>query len=346
MKRRPATAAAAGAPPSHAPGHAPDHAIDRAIDWAVRLESGTATDAERGACAAWRAAHPAHETAWQQVQQIEQAFRRLPAGQGTLALDALQSAQRLQGDGRRRALKLLGTAAIGTVLAALAARLLPWQQRARYAAAVGDRRSVMLADGTRLQLNTDSEAEVVFSPLRRLIVLRHGELFVDTGRDADAVAGRRPFWVETAQARLEAIGTRFGVRRSAGETRLYVVEGSVAIHADDDGAPVLARAGDTFLIPDQAAAPVRLRDLTFTPEAWTGGALVAKQMRLDAFVAELARYRGMPLRCDAGAGALRVSGVFQLDGPDPVGRALEVLAATLPLRVVQQPGATLLVARH
>jgi len=325
--------------------------LDRAIAWAVRLESGSATDAERAACAAWRAAAPQHEQAWQQVQAVEQAFRDVPADQGPLALNVLQAAKGLQSQGRRRAARLLGLGAMGALTAVLAARLAPpWKEQQAYATAIGERRSALLPDGTGLQLDTGTEAQAIFTPLRRLVVLRRGEIFIHTGPDADALAGRRPFWVETAEARLEALGTRFGVRQGEGETRVYVTEGRVAVHARSGSAqPVIAGPGDSFVIRSSAtgAAPGRTPSQGLAPGTWTEGVLVAKQMRLDAFVAELARYSPAPLACDPAVAALRVSGVFQLNGPDPAGQALQALQAltrTLPVRVVQRGNGTIAVA--
>ncbi|KAG0759335.1 hypothetical protein G6F57_017955 [Rhizopus arrhizus] len=53
-------------------------------------------------------------------------------------------------------------------------------------------------------------------------------------------------------------------------------------------------------------------------------------MRLDAFVAELARYRSGLLRCDPAVADLRVSGVFSLRDTD---RALDNLTRGLPVTV-------------
>lgn len=321
----------------------PQEVLDQAIAWAVRLGSGSAGDAERAACEAWRAAHPAHEAAWQQVQSVEETFRQVPPETASLAHGALQSAERDRG--RRRTIGLLGVAAMAGLLGSWLWREAPWLQRSTYVAAIGERRRVMLADGTELSLNTGTEAEVLFSPLRRLVLLRRGEIFVRTGDDAASLVGRRSFWVHAAQVRFEAVGTRFGVREADGETRLSMSEGQVAIHAG--AAPVqLAQAGERFAVRAQGGAPERIADSGLDPDAWADGALVARQMRLDAFVAELARYHGTPLLCDANAASLRVSGVFQLNGPDPVGRALEALVRTLPVRLEQGSGGTLTISRR
>lgn len=328
--------------------------LDQAIAWAVRLGSGSADRKAHDECDAWRAAHPTHEQAWQQVQAVEDAFRQVPRMSdtgGALAHGALQAATRMRAQqGRRRALGaigVMGLAATGGVIGLFVWREQPWEQRTNYATAVGERKRVTLSDGTELNLNTGSEVQVIFSPRRRRIVLNRGELFVRTGADSGALLGHRAFWVETPHARFEALGTRFGVREQDGQTRLSMTEGRVAIHtAGDDAQPVVAQAGDGYIVRGDAARPQRIVDRSFEPDAWTDGALVARQMRLDAFVAELARYHGTPLLCDADVASLRVSGVFQLSGPDPVGRALEALVRTLPVRLERGTGGALTVARR
>jgi transmembrane sensor len=343
--------------PSSSPPCAPD-LLEQAITWAVRLGSGSAEATTIAACDAWRAAHPANEHAWQQVQAVEDAFRQVPAmgvagnPGGTLAHAALRAATRSRAQqGRRRALGALaamGFATTGGLLGLFLWRETPWVQHADFATAVGERRRVQLADGTELDLNTGSEVQVVFSPRQRRIVLRRGELFVRTGADSGAMLGRRAFWVESTHARFEALGTRFGVRLREGQTQLSMIEGQVAIHAGEHrtASQVVAQAGESYIMRGGAAPPQRIVDRSFEPDAWTQGALVARQMRLDAFIAELARYHGAPLLCDANVGSMRVSGVFQLDGPDPVGRALEALVRTLPVRLQRGTGGALTVERR
>ncbi|HKX96151.1 MAG TPA: DUF4880 domain-containing protein [Methylibium sp.] len=345
-----------GDEPTRAPADAP---LDRAIAWAVRLASGSATEAERQACERWRRSDPAHEQAWQQVQAVEQDFQRLPATVPGLAFDTLQGADRARrrASGRRRALQLLGVGTLTSLTAGLGGALSPWLQstpwleRGHYATAPGERRRERLADGSLLHINTGSEVEQRYSPLRRVIALRVGEVLIDTGRDADSLTGRRPFWLETGEARLEALGTNFRVRRIAdaghgvGETVVQVNEGRVTVHAPAGAPMAIAAPGDTLRIRAGAERVERVADTGLDAAAWLDGVLVARRLRLDAFVAELARYRRQPLRCDPAVADWRVSGVFRLDGPDPVGRALAVLARTLPVRTRSlEGGGQLLVA--
>lgn len=333
--------ASAGPP---APQPQLEQAVDDAIAWAVRLASGMATDADRAACEAWRRSHALHDMAWQQVQAIETQFT-LPASQGRLAHGALQAVGPRPARGRRQALqRLLGLGAITAVLGTLAWRFAPPREQLALATAAGQRRSTRLVDGSLLHLAPGTEAQVDFTLLRRVLRLARGEIFIDTGKDPDALAGRRPLWVQTPLARFEALGTRFGVRHEDGTTRLYVTEGRVAIHPQSGAPLVIAGPGDTYVLHGPQAAAQRQPDEGTVPDAWTDGVLVARRMRLDAFVAELSRQGGRAVECTAEVAALRVSGVFQLDGADPVGRALAAIARTLPVRV-QERGDGLLLAR-
>lgn len=337
-------ATAASADATAAPGNQAERTLEQAVAWAVRLASGTAAAHERAACEQWRRAHASHEQAWQQVQTVEQAFQgAAAAGDPHMAHGLLQAAdrQRRQGKARRRAVGLLGWCALTLGLGSFATRWVAsaaWLQGGQYATLPGERRTVAMADGGSLAINSGSEVELRFSPLRRLVILRRGEVFIRTGADADSLTGRRAFWVDTPAARLEALGTRFGVRLLDAATdsatiRLQVTEGRVAVHPTSGAPMVIAKPGDNLLITADTAAPRRVALADQDATAWTEGVLVARQMRLDLFVAELSRHRSAPLRCAPSAAALRVSGVFQLDGPDPVERALQVLARALPVRV-------------
>lgn len=304
----------------------PDNLLDQAIGWLVRIESNGANPQLLEACQRWREADALHELAWQALHKSDATFQGLAALPGSVALDTLQGLQ----DGRhsrRHALKLLGVGLLASGMAGWSLRdsaLLPWG--ADYATAVGERRQFLLDDGTRLHLNTASAVDVQFTAQRRLIVLRSGEIFIDTGKDSAAPGGRRSFWVSTRHAQLQAIGTAFAVRDEAHGTRLRVEDGVVAI--EGKGEPVRVGAGEEYLI--DANGSQRVEASPRNASAWARGQLVAKRMQLRDLSAELARYRHGWLRCDPAIAHLEVSGVFQLDDID---QALSALSDSLPVRV-------------
>lgn len=314
------------------------------IAWLVKLNSGMASAEETQGFLNWRAQHPSHEAAWQRLHAVEQTLAELPSQSKRIAANTLalaSSTRQIRGK-RGSTFKLLGIATITIVTSALFAnQYAPGQQVAHYSTRVGQRDSVTLVDGTRLMLNTNSTVDVKLSLFKREIVLQGGEIYIATGQDSHSIIGRRPFWVNTGQAKLEAIGTRFAVNQRATSTRLHVAQGSVAMHVGQY-APVLAYADDTYTMPD-AMSPIKnsaaSHGMSMDPMAWVEGVLVAKQMRLDEFVAELSRYQDLPLVCEVNVGDLSVSGVFQLNGADPVEHALKAISRTLPVRIVRQDNA-------
>jgi ferric-dicitrate binding protein FerR (iron transport regulator) len=318
----------------------PDAVLDQAISWLVRMQSGSADDQAREACLRWRQADPLHEAAWQALETSGSVFQSLPGSSSAIALDTLERLH-TKTVGRRNALKLLGVGLLVSGAGALALRQgAPISWRADYATAVGERRQITLSDGTRLLLNTASAVDIHFSAERRLIALRQGEVFVTTGPDAAAGSVARSLWVESRHARLQAIGTAFGVREDRNSTRLRVEQGVVAIHERHQ--TVRVAVGEEYLIDLEGSR--RIETSSMNASAWTQGQLVARRMRLEQLVQEFARYRRDWLSCDPEIAALEISGVFQLDDID---QAISALSAALPVRTERlAPFWTRIVARR
>lgn len=316
------------------PGGTIDPAIvQQAVAWLVRLQSGRTDQRARSGCHAWRRADAEHERAWQRIQVLDGELRgnvaRLPAAAKGCAVQALTAAdQRAE---RRRALKGLSLALAAAPAAWLASEQAPWPGLlADHATAVGERRAVTLADGSVLWLNTDSAVRIRFDGEQRLIVLARGEVHITSGKDAQAPR-HRPLRVRSRHALFEALGTRFIVHEGTVATRLVVEAGAVAMrpgHAPAEGATEIARAGEAYIVDRDRATPAAAPD--HERAAWIDGLLVADDMRLREFLAELARHRRGPLSCDAAVAGLRLSGVYRLDDTD---KLLALLQRVLPVRV-------------
>lgn len=307
------------------------------ISWSVKLSSGRATESDYEQFKLWRAADPANEAAWQKLQALEANVMAMPTSAKSVVVETLDAAAKARSTrlGRRKTVKMLSLGILGiTTSAYLLNNIGPWNFVASYDTKIGKKIRMQLADGTKLLLNTNTKIEVHYSLLKREILLNAGEIYIETGQDSSFPIGRRPFLVQTAHAGLKAIGTRFAVEQDTSRTRLHVSEGTVAIHTSDE--PVYVYANETYAIFDDRPNPVKTLDATFDPIAWVDGVLVAREMRLDAFVTELTRYESILITCDKSVADLTVSGVFQLNRPDPVDHALMALVKTLPVRLVQQ----------
>lgn len=307
---------------SVASGEAPlDRNVAReAARWLMRLGSGQATSADIRACDQWRADNSEHERAWQRAQALSRAFELIPAevGMATLGRPATQS--------RRAALKTLVALLIGAPVAWstwTAPPVVRW--RADYRTAAGEQREVILADGSRVLLNTATALDEAWSNAEHELRLRDGEIYVQA-----SPASYPALRVATPQGAIYADSSaHFAVRLNAQQCLVIVAAGDVRV------LPAQAEIRGVRLTAAQQAAfdattvyPWEPADLQ-GPD-WLRGTLHADSMRLDTFAAELARYRPGIVRCDPAVADLRISGIFQLNNTDGV---LQALPALLPVQV-------------
>ncbi|AKS05391.1 FecR domain-containing protein [Pseudomonas trivialis] len=282
--------------------------VDQAIQWMITLRFNVADDASTAAFERWLHTSAEHQQVWQRVATMNEDFSQLPAQVGRHALRGAR--QRIS---RREGLKLLGLVAGAAGLTWLGRDYTPLPGlMADYRTATGERRWITLNDGSRIQLNSASAVDTAFTTERRLVHLRQGEMLVNTGAD------NRPFWVQTRDGYVRALGTRFLVREEAQGTLLAVQQGAVAVFADSQAASArqVLKPGESVLFNRSGIRPAVANGLD--PWAWSDGVISAHNMRLDDFLAELGRYRNGLVRCSEAVAGLRVSGTYQLDDTDQV----------------------------
>ncbi|TDF79061.1 DUF4880 domain-containing protein [Pseudomonas sp. H9] len=302
--------------------------MQQAAQWYARLRAGNADHAAlRQHWQQWLDQHDSHRTAWAFVERISQRFEPLQS-QADASVQALQRA-RHKLHTRRRTLGTLSLLCGGVLLgwAGWRNQLLPQRLLALGSdvrTGVGEIHARQLADGTRIWLNGDSALNVDYqSGLRRLQLLA-GEVLIETATDS------RPFVIDSAQGRMQALGTRFSVLQREQETRLNVFDGAVRIEPFGGGVRTIVPAGRQIDFDRQGSGS--LIDADSSRQAWSQGRLLANDISLAAFAEELQRYQPGYLSVSAGAGALRVVGNFPAS--DPV-RTLSMLEGALPIRVSQ-----------
>lgn len=315
------TAHSIAAPARHAGDSVTPAAAKAAAQWLMRLHAGDMSDADHQACARWRASHPDHEFAWQRAEQISRKFGLVPAALGAPTLR--QAAQ----NNRRATLKALTLMIAAGPLTWVAWRNTPWQEwTAQQRTATGEQRQITLIDGTRLTLNTGTAVDIAFDGQTRRLILRSGEILIQTAPDPQTPA--RPFIVEDNHGSLRALGTRFVVRQHEQSSSVAVLQGAVEVTPRANAAARYIVGTDQQSTFNQHHGD-GLQPLTPHADAWSGGTLYVERMRLGEFVAEVARYRPGILRCDPAVAQLQVAGVFQLRDTDAI---LTALVESLPLR--------------
>lgn len=301
----------------------PASIVDEAAHWITRLGASDFSVADQAALERWRQQSAEHERMWQRAQALKQQFDAIPKGLGMSTLGR----PRPPASTRRHVLRTAALALFAPTLGWLAYRNLPWGLwNAEFRTAKGESRSIQLADGSQVVLNTGTSVNAVFTGESRLLRQYAGEILVETSPSAGQAAP--PFIVRTDDGQMQALGTRFVVRKHERHTELSVLQGAVRITPDESTDTVVVRAGETTRFDRQLIRPVS----AIAPEApsWTQGILYANDMRLADFLQELARYREGVLQCDPNAADLRVSGAFQVQDTDSV---LELLTQSLPVKL-------------
>ncbi|MGE8498336.1 MAG: FecR domain-containing protein [Pseudomonas sp.] len=296
-------------------------AVEQAIDWLVRLRFNHSDDATREAFEQWLELRPENAQAWLRVTSLGDEFSALPPG---LAHSTLKVARHRIS--RRQSLKLLGTCLAAGGIAWVGREQVPVASlMADYRSGTGERRDVQLEDGTRVRLNSNSAFDVSFGADRRVVELRGGDLLIEPGDDT-GYGVPRPFWVRTRNGDLLAHSKRFMVREEDGKTLLAVDQGYLSVLGSNP--PLGIQGGQQAQLLAGTLQPDTPTGLD--PWGWTDGVISARDMRLDAFLAELARHRPGLLICRDDVMHLRVSGTYQLADTDQV---LSLLSLTLPVRL-------------
>ncbi len=193
----------------------------------------------------------------------------------------------------------------------------------RYATRTGEQRKFMLADGSRVILDTDTAMTVKFVDSARRVSLDHGQAFFTVAHDP-----ARPFTVDAGGTRVLATGTQFDVHRNGDMVDVTLVEGSVRVSADDRPVARLS-AGQALTLNGGRVSPIKAID-TVPATAWTRGRIVLDGMTLQDAITAVNRYVDTPVRLDAtGYAEARISGT--VDTGDARSFAAAV-TAVLPLK--------------
>lgn len=192
----------------------------------------------------------------------------------------------------------------------------------RFATAVGARRLLALADGSRVELNTATIVRTGVTPARRDVWLDRGEAYFEVAHDSG-----RPFVVHAGPRTITVLGTKFSVRRDGDRVSVSVVEGRVRIEpagagggersATIAGGDVAIAQGPSTLVTANSAERVE------SGLAWRQGVLTFDQATLAEAAAEFNRYnRRQIVIGDPETAAIRIGGTFDADNIDAFVRLL------------------------
>ncbi len=170
-----------------------------------------------------------------------------------------------------------------------------------YETAIGEQSSVVLADGSRFVLNTNSQLRVRYTPHQRILSLVRGEVHVEVAGDAS-----RPLSVVAGNNIVQAVGTAFDVKiTSENSIQVVVTEGKVFIGLRPTPSNPLAEPSTPVLPPTSLTVSqgeeIELGSLdakveSVSPEdievrlSWREGNLIFRGETLESAMDEIGRY--------------------------------------------------------
>jgi len=207
-----------------------------------------------------------------------------------------------------------------------------------YETRVGAHKVLHLADGSEVELNTDTVLRVAMSGNSRRIWLDRGEAYFRVAHDPT-----RAFVVDMGSRSVTALGTAFAVRRDTQDIQVSLFEGRVRFNAKDEAArmPIDLVPGDTVTATDSAVTLSRKskHDLD-TSVSWRRGVLVFNHTPLSEAARELNRYNTEKIVIgDAATARTTIGGTFEATNAAGFAR---VAHAVLGLRVEYLSGETVI----
>lgn len=307
---------------------------DQAAHWAVRLRAGLLAPADRSALAAWLEQDAGN-------QALLDGYRRLYMRIGDTLPDLVE-AGRIPDVPKPRVAPMVVFRRLASglaVAAALALAAIWWTNRPQHLdTQFAQRQSIVLKDGSQLDLNARTSLAVRLRSDGRYIRLEEGEAFFSVTKNP-----ARPFFVETSAGTIRVTGTRFNVRNEAGKVDVTVLEGSVAVTPQADEPRFLSPQDQMTLeggkVSNRKLSVAATQDVI----AWREGRIVFDSEPLARAVAQFAHYHGREIAVAPNVGALELGGVFRLDDLD---QFLTDVAVSLPVQVLRSPdGPIRIVAR-
>ena len=206
-----------------------------------------------------------------------------------------------------------------------------------YATAIGKQTTIALADGSSVELNTNSQIKVDFNPQERAVYLLQGEAYFVVEKNP-----RKPFRVYAGKGRAQAIGTAFSVYLVKDNVDIVVTEGEVALavvgagqgHASEpletnDGhslstiGVLKAGEGATLLLAEQdrnvyhqtknqLLRPIPPKLLEQRHD-WRSGLISFRGESLEYVLAEISRYTKLSIEIsDPELKSIRIGGQFRI----------------------------------
>ncbi|SES70122.1 FecR family protein [Nitrosomonas marina] len=274
---------------------------EEAAAWFLRMQQSNRSDSEQQALEAWLSQSEAHRAEYQQYVRLWHN------------LDHLEPKPR----------KKLRATVAGILVLLLIFGTFQWIFHIEevIVTAVGEHERIVLADGTTIDINTNTKLRLALFGFTRTVTIEHGEVLFKTGSER-----LRAFTVNAGSGVIRHIGTEFNVFTEDGETTVAVLEGAVEISLEDqDNAKAIVNSGQQLSYSGQGLSDISRAD-SETATAWRKNRLIFRDTPLNEVVRQINRYHTRPVKLgEPQLHGHKVSGEFNTTDRDGLIIALKTL---------------------
>lgn len=311
--------------------------------WFARLLAPDCASAERTAFERWRVADPDHAAAYARVERLmgRVAELRNDPAIGHATREAVRARPKWQSWSRVAGFALAASIVLVLVGFAIFRASHQMPPAVRYATAVGEQRSIRLADGSTIRLDTDTQIDVRYGPGERQVGLLHGRAQYNVAHNT-----ARPFVVVTLGGTVTAVGTEFQTGIWNGTVVVTLLRGKVIVADDTSAHPhrTVLTPGEQLVYNASGTLWNKTRADVEVASDWTQGKLVFRGEPLRDLVREVNRYSSAKLRiADPSITNLRISGTFKADDQESL---LLALGGIWSIHATPQPDGEILLTRE
>ncbi|ENV07498.1 hypothetical protein F966_03355 [Acinetobacter higginsii] len=308
--------------------------LKEAAEWIVLIQASALTEAQQVKFEAWKNQSEAHQTAWLKAEYLLSSFEYFPENGHEIIKKGNQAAQFQW----RKHLVVACIACLGSIIAWNSDYKYLWFSD--YSTAIGQQKNVTLEDGTQLQLNTDTALDVRYTPHQRTLKLHYGEIQIHTAKETQ---NHRPFFVETENSHLQALGTIFNVqhlKNKQQQTCLGVIESAVKVTLNQSKKMTVVQAGEQLCFDDTDFRALGQLDPNVL--VWKNQMIMAFEMPLEQLLQEIGRYQHQYVDIDPQLKSLKVSGSYPVNNLTQLQSALEL---SYPLKMERHLGSRVITIR-
>ncbi|HVT24510.1 MAG TPA: FecR domain-containing protein [Rhizomicrobium sp.] len=273
-----------------------------AANWLERHGNEGWNDALDAELQVWLAEAYAHRAAYWRLKAAWNQAERLAA---LKSVSNEYSVEAPRNSKKRPLILRMAAACAAVVVLSVAAKLYFSEAEPRlYATAVGERKTLTLGDGSKIELNTDTRLRIAADDARK-VWLDRGEAYFEIKHDE-----AHPFYVIAGSHRVVDLGTKFLIRQDAARTEVALIQGRARFESRVK-AEILTPGDIAYATAEAMSVRKRPARTLVNALGWRHGVIIFDRTTLADAAAELNRYNTKQIVIlDPAAARLTIHGRF------------------------------------